>query len=354
MNSTEISEYLNTTVSTVVTYTESHGQPGINSFTCFLLAFTLGGLAAVIAKTLSAPIERIKLIQQCLYRSENDIESSDDLLDEKNEKRDLQFGFFSCGKYIYRNEGFLAFWRGNFANCLRYVPKFSFDMAFKEDLKHLFKKWIQPGDNTGLKFLTKWFSGLTASFLSTLICYPLDFVRTLLAVDMGKDKEEKQYKGIWHCLKKTIKDGGIFAIYSGLMATVFGDVFYRGTKYGLYDAFKGPSKDLFLGEDNDSAVLQFFYYFLFGWFISAIARTVAYPMDTVRRSMMLDANRDAKQYKNMFDCFKQLFAQGGITRFWRGNASNIAGAWASGLVLSLYDLFKRNSELMQQCEEMKS
>ena len=44
--------------------------PGINLFTCFLIMLCLGAISAIITKTLAAPIERIKLIQQCRYKEE--------------------------------------------------------------------------------------------------------------------------------------------------------------------------------------------------------------------------------------------------------------------------------------------
>lgn len=37
----------------------------------------------------------------------------------------LQTGFpsvFSCARHIWRNEGAVAFWRGNFTNVIRYFP----------------------------------------------------------------------------------------------------------------------------------------------------------------------------------------------------------------------------------------
>ena len=219
----------------------------LTRFQCFTLVFVLGGLAAVIAKSLGAPVERIKLIQQILYRQDTEdktksdgvqsktdeeqvvsyedqtksdkvqnmtdneqtfshkeqtksdgvqkkIEEEQPLPYEEQTKSDeeqtksprLRFGLLSCAKYIYQTEGLLSFWRGNLTNCLRYVPKMAFDMAFKEELKIFFKEIIKPGDNFGLAFLAKWLSGTVAACCSTVICYPLDFIRTSLAVDMGR------------------------------------------------------------------------------------------------------------------------------------------------------------------------
>ena len=68
----------------------------------------LGGIAAFLAKTIAAPIERIKLIQQCLYTDSTDDDDPEEIEDkslvkEKTEK--LEFGIINCAGYIYRNEG---------------------------------------------------------------------------------------------------------------------------------------------------------------------------------------------------------------------------------------------------------
>jgi len=57
---------------------------------------------------------------------------------------------------------------------------------------------------------------------------------------------------------------------------------------------------------------------MFGWFVSAFAGTLAYPLDTVRRVLMQDTNAGIKLYNGIIDCFGQLYEQGGIARFWKG------------------------------------
>ena len=127
----------------------------------------------------------------------------------------MPFGLLSCTKYICATEGFWALWRGNFANCLRYAPKTAFDLAFKEELKIFFKTLIEPNGNFGLIFLAKFLSGIVATGSSTIICYPLDFARTRLAVDLGN--EEKEYKGLLDVFRKNVRRHGFLGLYSGLL-----------------------------------------------------------------------------------------------------------------------------------------
>ena len=48
--------------------TDKLNSPNVlSSLECFLIAFVLGAVAATFAKCVSAPFERVKLFQQCLY-----------------------------------------------------------------------------------------------------------------------------------------------------------------------------------------------------------------------------------------------------------------------------------------------
>lgn len=48
------------------------------------------------------------------------------------------------------------------------------------------------------------FSGGLAGVCSTSIVYPLDLARTRLGVDLGRTKEERQFKGLVDCLGKVL------------------------------------------------------------------------------------------------------------------------------------------------------
>uniref|UniRef100_A0A915DBW4 ADP/ATP translocase n=1 Tax=Ditylenchus dipsaci TaxID=166011 RepID=A0A915DBW4_9BILA len=69
--------------------------------------FTIGALAAVVSKTIIAPIERVKLILQ-LQSSQTTI-----AVDKRYK------GMVDCFLRVPKEQGFLSLWRGNISNCLR-------------------------------------------------------------------------------------------------------------------------------------------------------------------------------------------------------------------------------------------
>ncbi|KAF2605131.1 hypothetical protein F2Q70_00027135 [Brassica cretica] len=71
----------------------------------------MGGVAAIVAKSAAAPIERVKLLLQ----------NQGELIKTGHLTRpytDLGNSFVR----IFREEGVLSFWRGNQANVIRYFP----------------------------------------------------------------------------------------------------------------------------------------------------------------------------------------------------------------------------------------
>lgn len=142
----------------------------------FVVDFFSGGLAGVIAKTISAPIERVKILLQT-QRENNKI------INKYN-------GIIDCFGRCVRDEGILSLWRGNGVNVIRYFPTQALNFSFKDFYGRYFN--VRKCQDSQMHFLWMniWCGGLAGS-TTTLFVHPLDFVRTRLAVDMGKLKNER-------------------------------------------------------------------------------------------------------------------------------------------------------------------
>ena len=104
---------------------------------------------------------------------------------------------------------------------------------------------------------------------------------------------------------------------------------YRGLYFGLYDSLKpvvlvGPLEGSFLAS------------FLLGWTVTTGASTASYPLDTVRRRMMMTSGQAVK-YDGAFDCFRKVVAAEGVKSLFKGCGANILRGVAGAGVISLYD-----------------
>merc|ERR1719305_2267923 len=202
-------------------------MPKGGSMTDFLIDFALGGTSGAIAKTLTAPIERIKLV----------IQTQDANPKIRSGEGPRYTGIVNCFQRVHSEQGFAAFWRGNFTNCIRYFPTQAFNLSFKDTFKKMFPKY-SPKTDFGMFFLVNLASGGLAAAGSLCIVYPLDYARTRLASDVGSGK--KTFNGLADCLKKTASGpGGFFSLYAGFGVSLMGIIPYRGFQLGAFDTIVG-------------------------------------------------------------------------------------------------------------------
>jgi len=288
----------------------------------FVENFALSGAAAVISKTAAAPIERVKLM----------VQNQDEML--KSGRLDRAYtGVLDCTKRILSEEGVIPFWRGNLANCLRYFPTQALNFAFKDKIKAQFKPTKQDGGM--LRLGKNVASGGLAGAMSLCFVYSLDYARTRLANDTKSAKKgassERQFNGLFDVYKKTLATDGISGLYRGFVISCVGIIVYRGCYFGFYDTLK----PMLLGED--AGVVSSF---LLGYAVTVSAGLCSYPIDTVRRRMMMTSG-EAVKYNGSIDCTVQVFKNEGITSFYKGAGANILRGMAGAGVLAGFDKFKQ-------------
>merc|ERR1719379_2450147 len=96
----------------------------------FIMDFLAGGIAGAVAKTCTAPIERVKLLIQTQDANPKIISG----------EVPRYTGIVNCFTRVAADQGIGAFWRGNFTNILRYFPTQAFNFAFKDGIKAQFPK----------------------------------------------------------------------------------------------------------------------------------------------------------------------------------------------------------------------
>jgi len=282
----------------------------------FFENFMLSGVAAGVSKTAAAPIERVKLL----------VQNQDEMI-KQGRLAEPYKGVIDCVQKTLKNEGVIPFWRGNLANVLRYFPTQALNFAFKDTIKATFKvakdapQWKKFGVNIA--------SGGLAGSLSLTLVYSLDFARTRLANDAKGKGGERQFNGLVDVYSKTLKSDGIQGLYRGFTISCVGIFIYRGMYFGLYDSLK----PILLGEN--APLLQSF---LLGWGVTIFSGLMSYPIDTVRRRMMMTSG-SAVKYKGSVDCAVQVIKSEGFMSLMKGAGANVLRGVAGAGVLAGFDKF---------------
>jgi len=283
----------------------------------FFENFMLAGVAAGVSKTVAAPIERVKLL----------VQNQDEMI--KQGRLDKPYnGVVDCLRRVLATEGVYPLWRGNLANVLRYFPTQALNFAFKDSIKAIF---ATPKDASAQrKFATNIASGGAAGTLSLLFVYSLDYARTRLANDNKSKTGTRQFNGLIDVYVKTLKSDGIQGLYRGFTISAVGIFIYRGMYFGLFDTLS----PIIVGKDGNVGIS-----FLLGWAVTVTAGLMSYPIDTIRRRMMMTSGGGVK-YKGSVDCAMQIMKTEGFMSMMKGAGANILRGVAGAGVLAGFEKFQ--------------
>ena len=167
-------------------------------------AFLAGGIAGVSARTLTSPLDVVKILAQV-------------------GTKDSRQGFLATFQNVYANEGLRAFWKGNWAACVRLFPYSAVQFATYTQCK----LWLtdEKGRITPLNALV---AGSVGGVTATVMTYPFDMIKTRLTTQHVAPSK-RVYKGLWHAFPTIVKEEGSLALYKGISATLLGKSLSKGT-----------------------------------------------------------------------------------------------------------------------------
>jgi len=293
----------------------------MSSSTEFIINFMAGGVSGAVAKTSTAPIERVKLLIQTQDANPKIISG----------EVPRYTGIVDCFTRVSREQGIKAFWRGNLTNIIRYFPTQAFNFAFKDTIKAMFPA-VDKKTEFGRFFMINMASGGLAGAGSLMIVYPLDYARTRLASDVGTGKA--QFNGLIDCLSKTVKSSGIGGLYNGIGVSITGIIPYRGVYFGLFDTLSGYNPF----QKSESNVLRAASKFGCAQFSAIAAGYASYPLDTVRRRLQMQSEKpkDKWVYQGTMDCFRKIIKDEGTAALFKGAGANALRTVGAALVLVFY------------------
>ncbi|CAD6188755.1 unnamed protein product [Caenorhabditis auriculariae] len=273
-----------------------------------------GGAAAAISKTTTAPIDRVKLLLQLQTNG------GGPAVTQYN-------GISDCFRRISLEQGALSLWRGNGAGVARCLPNHALNFAFRDVYRNALLKNTDR-DKQYFRFLVGTLaSGGLGGATTLFLLYPFDFARTRLAIDAKKDGS-KQYRGMVDCLRKIRLNDGLRSWYKGFNASLQFVVSSRAIFFGLFDSMRtsvaNPQK----------------LHFAAVWFMAqtsiVASGMMCYPLDTVRRSLMLQSGREVKKYSGTMDCWKKIYQSNGLQGFYRGALTNSLRSTGGALIITFY------------------
>lgn len=238
----------------------------------------IGGIAGVVSRTCTAPIELIKMQQQNKYLPNTTI------------------------KDVLKKEGLKGLWKGNYVNSIRIFPQMAINYYFYQLTKNYFTSFDKYNVN-----LRNFLSGTIAGIISMTSIYPLENIRSRLALQTNKD----HYKGVIDVIRKT----KIRTLYNGLNMSIIGFAPYNSLNFMIYEFLK---KEIINNKDYDN-INKLTKQLICGGLSGSLAVSVTYPTDLIRRRLQLQGfDSLVPKYNGIFDCIKKIYKVDGIKGFYRG------------------------------------
>ncbi|CAI9301860.1 unnamed protein product [Lactuca saligna] len=273
------------------------GKPAAMNTTKHLWA---GAVAAMVSRTFVAPLERLKL--EYMLRGE-----------QKN--------LFELIKSIASSQGLKGFWKGNFVNILRTAPFKALNFCAYDSYR---KQLLRLTGNQETTNFERLFAGAGAGMTASILCLPLDTIRTKLVAPGGES-----LGGVIGAFRHIIQTEGFFSLYKGLVPSILSMAPSSAVFYGVYDILKsaylnspeGKQRIKYMKQQGDELnILEQLELgpmrtLLHGAISGACAEVATYPFEVVRRQLQLQVR--ANKMSALATCVK-IVENGGVSALYAG------------------------------------
>ncbi|EGO05052.1 hypothetical protein SERLA73DRAFT_118690 [Serpula lacrymans var. lacrymans S7.3] len=258
--------------------------------------FVQGGAAGALGATIVYPIDmgnmqnqRSTVVGQMLYKNSID-----------------------CAKKIFRNEGFLGFYRGLGPQLIGVAP----EKAIKLTVNDLIRGRTTDPETGRIKLAWELFAGGAAGGCQVVFTNPLEIVKIRLQIQGEAAKLEGAVpKGAIHIVRQL----GIFGLYRGASACLLRDIPFSAIYFPAYAHLK---KDVFR-EGYNGKQLSFLETLGSAAIAGMPAAYFTTPADVVKTRLQVEARQGQTNYKGLTDAFIKIYREEGFQALFKGGPARV-------------------------------
>lgn len=232
-----------------------------------------------------------------------------------------------CMRKMYRNEGFLAFWKGLLPPVMVETPK----RAVKFFTFEQYKKFFLFGSPTPTP-LTFSMAGFGAGITEAILVNPFEVVKVALQSNKAKLKE---LPSTWSVTREIIKTQGLGSrgLNKGVTATMARNGVFNMIYFGFYHSVKG-----FLPQ-YDNPTTEFFRKLGIGFVSGTLASCVNIPFDVAKsRIQGPQPSPNKVKYRGTLQSMKLVYHEEGWRALYKGLLPKVMRLGPGGaIMLVVYD-----------------
>ncbi|KAF8274027.1 mitochondrial inner membrane protein [Lactarius quietus] len=258
--------------------------------------FVQGGAAGAFGATIVYPIDlgamqnqRSTIVGQLLYKNSWD-----------------------CVKKVFRNEGFLGFYRGLGPQLVGVAP----EKAIKLTVNDLVRGRAMDPETGRISPFWEAVAGGTAGGCQVVFTNPLEIVKIRLQVQ-GETAalEGAAPRGAIHIIRQL----GLLGLYRGASACLLRDIPFSAIYFPAYAHLK---KDVF-HEGYHGKSLSFFETLTSAAVAGMPAAYLTTPADVVKTRLQVEARKGQTSYKGLADAFAKIYREEGFKALFKGGPARI-------------------------------
>ncbi|KAI8804172.1 mitochondrial carrier domain-containing protein [Cladochytrium replicatum] len=303
-----------------------------NSVPTQIKYFACGGIAGAFSRTVTAPLDRIRVLLQTASTKGSTGSSATNIPARR--------GIIDTAKTIYANGGFASFFRGNGINILKIIPESSIKfLVFETSKSYLAKAMGKESDSIGMA--ARFAAGGMAGLVSQFSVYPIETTKTRLMSQIvgqaapGVAPVQPGRSLLAQTISSMRAEGGFKAAYRGAPIALLGVIPFAGIDLMVFETLKvtyltfkknaedaspppagSPKSGNHKNKGGDMLVLLGC-----GMVSSSVASTLMYPISVVRTRLQAQGTpAHPQRYSSTYDAARKLYQE---KAFYRGLAPTL-------------------------------
>eukprot|EP00188_Purpureofilum_apyrenoidigerum_P001115 Plantae.Rhodophyta-Purpureofilum_apyrenoidigerum.ctg15766.p1 GENE.Plantae.Rhodophyta-Purpureofilum_apyrenoidigerum.ctg15766~~Plantae.Rhodophyta-Purpureofilum_apyrenoidigerum.ctg15766.p1 ORF type:complete len:310 (+),score=45.19 Plantae.Rhodophyta-Purpureofilum_apyrenoidigerum.ctg15766:140-1069(+) len=285
-----------------------------------------GCFAGGVARLCVAPLDVVKIRFQVMSES---VEGKPGQTTAKYVPRTYR-SLLHALEHIVSTEGVWALWKGNFMALGMIIPYGGIQFMCYHQFSRTFEQQL-PQPYMSLC------GGAYAGVIATICTYPMDLLRTRLAVQ----GEPRMYKNIGDAVRMIHSKEGYLGFYAGVQPTLIEIVPYIALHFTFYEGCKVLYLDRYLErEDRQFVPMEAL---VAGGLSGLSSKLITMPLDTVKKRMQVQGQFFTEsRYRGFLDVFQKVYHREGISGLFRGTFPSIVKAFPnSAITFTLFEAAKR-------------
>ncbi|QPG73296.1 hypothetical protein FOA43_000606 [Brettanomyces nanus] len=253
-------------------------------------------------------------------------------------------GLVKTGVNIFKDEGFLALYKGLGAVCLGIVPK----MAIRFSSFEFYRSLMPKKDSGHVSGLATFFSGVLAGVTEACaVVNPMEVVKIRLQAQHNALKHGgsvasttgavPKYRNAIQAGYTIVKEEGFKTLYRGVALTAGRQAINQGANFTTYTYLKGK-----LQHSQNRDHLPTYQTAIIGFISGAIGPFCNNPLDTIKTRLQKETGIfKESNFSRGMRIGRALFKESGVSAFYKGIIPRVARV-ASGqcIVFPVYEFFK--------------